>query len=89
MDIKYNKTNKNSLKGEIFINTRNEHINLVAKDILLNEIIPIKYIDYYIELKKLNKGIPINDEHRLKFINEILMKECVKGTSKLISDMCL
>ena len=91
MDATYTKINKNSLKGEILINSRKNYINLISKDFLDNKIIPFEYIDNKIHLNNINKGIKniiIDDILRLKFINELLNKECVKGTSRLISDMC-
>lgn len=91
MENTYTKINKNSLKGEIFINSRKDYIHLISKDFLENKIIPIEYIDNKIHLNNINKGnksIIIDDILRLKFIIELLNKECVKGTSRLISDMC-
>ncbi len=91
MESPYTKINKNSLKGEILINSRKEYINLISKDFLENKIIPIEYIDNKIHLNNINKGnknIIIDDILRLKFIVDLLNKECVKGTSRLISDMC-
>lgn len=91
MESTYTKINKNSLKGEILINSRKDYINLISKDFLENKIIPIEYIDNKIHLHNINKGnknIIIDDILRLKFIVELLNKECIKGTSRLISDMC-
>ena len=91
METKYNKLNKNILKGEILINTRKTYIDLISKDFLINNIIPIEYIDKHINLSNFNKCIVnniINDEQRLQFIYNLLIKECIKGTSQVISDMC-
>jgi hypothetical protein len=91
METKYTKINKKIIKGEILINTRKTYIDLISKDFLINKIIPIEYIDNHINLSNFNKGILnniINDEQRLKFIYDLLIKECIKGTSHLISDMC-
>jgi hypothetical protein len=91
METKYNKINKKILKGEILINTRKIYVDLIAKDFLLHNIIPIEYIDKHINLSNFNKGIlnnVINDTQRLAFINDLLIKECIKGTSQLISNIC-
>jgi hypothetical protein len=92
----YNKINKKTLKGNLLIETRNTYIELVSKEFLINKIIPIEYIDNKINLDNINKLIldkdyivsEINDTHRLKFINDLLNKECIKGTARVISDMC-
>ena len=92
----YNKINKKTLKGNLLIETRNIYIELLSKDFLINKIIPIEYIDNKINLDNINKLIldknyiikEINDTNRLIFINNLLSKECVKGTAKLITDMC-
>ena len=91
METKYTKINKKIIKGEILINTRKTYIDLISKDFLINKIIPIEYIDKHINLSNFNKGILnniINDEQRLKFIYDLLIKECIKGTAHLISDIC-
>ena len=92
----YNKINKKILKGELLIVSRNTYIELLSKDLLINKIIPIEYIDNNINLDNINKLIldkdyiikEINDTNRLKYITELLSKECIKGTARLISDMC-
>jgi len=92
METKYNKINKKILKGEILINTRKIYVDLIAKDLLLHNIIPIEYIDKQLYLINFNKGISnsiFDDTQRLKYINDLLLKECIKGTSKMISNMCL
>ena len=92
MENKYTKLTKSSLKGEILIHTRKTYIALIAEDILVNKIIPIEYIDKQLYLINFNKGISnsiIDDTQRLKYINDLLLKECIKGTSKMISNMCL
>ncbi len=92
----YNKINKKTLKGSLLIESRNTYIELVSKEFLIHKIIPIEYIDNKLNLDTINKLIldknyiiqDINDTHRLKFINELLSKECIKGTARIISDMC-
>lgn len=92
MENKYSKINKNSLKGEILITSRNSYIDLIAKDFLIEKIIPIEYIDTKLNLENINKGIIvpliIDDNLRLQFIKNLLTKECIKGTSSLIANMC-
>ena len=95
---KYYKTNKNSLKGEIIIESRTEYINLISKDFLEQKIIPIDYIDKQLELDYIKKckqpythnefKLIINDNLRLDFIIKLLNKEIIKGTAKLITSLC-
>jgi len=86
----YNKTNKNILKGNILIYSRNTYIENISKSFLINKIIPFEYIDNQINLDNIIKGnntTIINDTIRLQFIIDLLKKECIKGTSKMISDL--
>jgi hypothetical protein len=90
MEHKYSKLKKNTLKGEIFINARNKYIELIANDFLTEQIISIEYIDKQIQLINLNNSTLIIDNTlRLKYITELLSKECIKGTSNLIATICL
>ena len=91
MEHKYSKLKKNTLKGEILIMSRNKYIELIAKDFLKENIIPIEYIDKNIQLENMYKNptIIIDDTLRLKYITELLSKECIKGTSQLIANMCV
>jgi len=88
--LKYNKLNKKSVKGELLINIRDFHIKTISKELLDYQIFPIEYIDSQITLECLQskKPIIINDNLRLEFINKVLSKECIKNTSKLIIDLC-
>jgi|688.fasta_scaffold1403304_2 hypothetical protein len=89
-NLKYNRLNKESLKGELLINIRDFHIKRVSKELLESKIFSIEYIDNYIGLECLQKNIPIiiNDGLRLEFINKLLYKECVKHTSRTIIELC-
>lgn len=89
-NLKYNRLNKESLKGELLINIRDFHIKKVSNELLESKIFPIEYIDKHIGLECLQKNIPIilNDNLRLEFINRLLNKECVKHTSRLIIELC-
>ena len=93
MEHKYSKVNKKTLKGEILITSRNTYIELIAKDFLKDNIIPIEYIDKKIQLENMYKykdtTTLIDDTLRLKFITELLSKECIKGTANMIAIMCL
>jgi len=90
MEHKYSKLKKNTLKGEILISARNKYIELIANDFLIEQIIPIEYIDKQIQLVNLNNStLIIDDTLRLKYITELLYKECIKGTSNLIATICL
>lgn len=94
MEQKYNKINKNILKGEILIYSRKHYIELISKEFLNNHIIPTEYIDNKLKLDNINKNknnvdpLLIDDNLRLNFIIELLSKECIKGTSRLIANMC-
>ena len=98
MEHKYSKLKKNTLKGEILITSRNTYIELIAKDFLIDKIIPIEYIDKNIQLENMNKNknsdkdntttLLIDDTLRLKFIIELLSRECIKGTAHIIANMC-
>ena len=89
---KYNNLNEKSLKGYLLINIREKHIIELAKNMLNPEynIIPLEYIDEKIRLESIQKKIEYvnNTESRIKYLSNILMKECSKGTSKIISEMC-
>ena len=92
MQKQYNRLNENSLKGCLLINIREKHIKEIANKMLSLDynIIPLEYIDDKIKIDSLKKEIEFipNDESRLLYLTNVLMKECSKGTSKIISDMC-
>ena len=92
MQKQYNRLNENSLKGCLLINIREKHIKEIANKMLSLDynIIPLEYIDDKIKIDCLKKEIEFipNDESRLLYLTNVLMKECSKGTSKIISDMC-
>jgi hypothetical protein len=89
-NLKYNRLNKESLKGELLIKIRDLHIEKLSKELLESKIFPIEYIDKHITLECLQKNIPIiiNDSLRFEFINKLLNKECVKHTSRTIIELC-
>ncbi len=92
MQTTYNKTNKQSLLGEILIGSRTQYIKTLAKNILLSEklIIPLEYIDEKLRLNSIREDKPliINYDTRLEFLIDILDTEATKGTAKLISEIC-
>ena len=87
-----NRLNEKSLQGNILIEIRNKHVESIVKKICNPEynIIPLEYIDEKIRLESIQKKIEYvnNTESRIKYLSNILMKECSKGTSKIISEMC-
>ena len=87
-----NRLNEKSLQGNILIEIRNKHVESIVKKIFNPEynIIPLEYIDEKIRLESIQKQIEYinNNESRIKYLTNILMKECSKGTSKIISEMC-
>ena len=95
MDTYYNKINKHSLKGELLIMIRNEYIDLISKQFLDNNIIPIEYIDNKLHLETINKktniliedSIIITDTLRIEFIRKLLSKELIKGTAHVITTL--
>ena len=90
MEHKYSKINKKSLKGDILITSRTTYIELIAKDFLIEQIISLEYIDKQIQLVNINNTtLIIDDTLRLKFITELLSKECIKGTAHMIANMCM
>ena len=100
---KYTKINKNSLKGFILIQIREQYVIQLAKLLLdttdttdttdtkhIKNIVPLEYIDKNIRLQCIiqNKPIIINYDKRLEYLTNILSKECAKGTASIISNMC-
>jgi len=89
---KYNKLNEKSLKGNLLILYRDNYIKTIAKQMMSPEynIIPLEYIDEKLRLEFIKNNIEsdIDIDKRLEFLTNILLKECSKGTSKIISDLC-
>ena len=87
-----NRLNEKSLKGNLLIEIRNKHVETIVKTMLdpKYNIIPLEYIDEKIRLESIQKQIEYvnNNESRITYLSNILMKECSKGTSKIISEMC-
>lgn len=82
--------NTKSLNCAILIEIRNLQVKKISEKLLKLNIIPLEYIDEEIRLQCIINKIPfnINYDSRLEYLNNILLKECKKGTSKLISDLC-
>ena len=90
---KYNKLNEKSLKGNLLILYRDNYIKTIAKQMMSPEynIIPVEYIDEKLRLEFIKNNIESDidtNNKRLEFLTNILLKECSKGTSKIISDLC-
>jgi len=89
---KYNKINNNSIKGLILIKKKNKHIEMISKQLLDSNIIPLEYLKENIRLENISKNISnhpdINEDIILNKLVYLLNKECTKHTAKLISDMC-
>jgi hypothetical protein len=99
---KYNKLNEKSLKGNLLILYRDNYIKTIAKQLMSPEynIVPLEYIDEKLRLDFIKNNIEYdintntnnnnnnNNNKRLEFLTNILLKECSKGTSKIISDLC-
>ena len=88
-----NRLNEKSLQGNILIEIRNKHVETIVNKILNPEynIISLEYIDEKIRLEYIKNQIEYipNHDSRIKYLTNLFMKECSKGTSKLISDMCI
>ena len=92
---KYNKLNEKSLKGNLLILYRDNYIKTITKYMMSPEynIVPLEYIDEKLRLDFIKNNIEYdintnNNNKRLEFLTNILLKECSKGTSKIISDLC-
>jgi len=91
---KYNKLNEKSLKGNLLILYRDNYIKTIATQMMSPEynIIPLEYIDEKLRLEFIKNNIEYDintyNNKRLEFLTNILLKECSKGTSKIISDLC-
>lgn len=86
---KYNKLNEKSLKGEILLACRKQHVEEIAKQIIERELISSEFIDENIRLDNMKKKkvIIINDELRFQYINKLLQGECSKMTARLINEL--
>jgi len=89
----YKKTTKQSLEGEILIEIRKYHVSEIVKAFIKNNIIPKQYLDNLIKIKSIKKGILespniYTDEQRTEILEKLLQKECLKGTAKLITELC-
>lgn len=86
---KYNKINEKSFKGEILLYCRKQHIFEISKKIIENKLINNEFIDENIRLENLRKKkeVIINDELRLKYLDELLQTECSKMTARIINEL--
>lgn len=87
-----NRFNEKSLKGNLLINIRDNYIKTLAKTMLDQKynIIPVEYIDEKLRLESIKHKIEpnINYSTRLEFLTNLFLKECTKGTSQIISNLC-
>lgn len=86
----YRRTSKTSLEGQILIEIRTLHTKAIASEFVKNNIVPKAYLDNLIKIDTLKKGIPesprlYTNEKRIEKLEQLLQKECTKGTAKLIN----
>jgi hypothetical protein len=89
----YHKTSKQSLEGDLLIELRKYHTRQIAKEFVINNIVPNQYLDNLIKIEALKKVnieciIIYTDEKIIEILNKILQKECSKCTAKLINELC-
>lgn len=91
---KYKKINPNILGMEILLKVREKHVSRIAHELISHQIIPFEYIDNMMRIDYMRSGITITHENqheimtninRIKYLNDLLQKECSKGTAKIIS----
>jgi hypothetical protein len=93
MNNQYRRTSKASLEGQLLIEIRALHIKAIAREFIINNIVPNAYLDNLIKIDALKKGILessglYTDEKRIEKLEKLLQKECTKGTAKLINEIC-
>ena len=91
---KYKKINSTILGMEILLKVREKHVSRIANELIIKKIIPIEYLDNMMRIDYMRSGITITPENqfeimtdinRIKYLNDLLQKECSKGTAKIIS----
>lgn len=79
---------------EILLKVREKHVSRIAHELIKQQIIPLENIDNLMRIDYMRSGITITPENhheimtdinRIKYLNDLLQKECSKGTAKLIS----
>lgn len=92
-EIKYRQSNKNIIQNEILIAIRKKHVSLIVDEFIKHNIISTEYLDNLIKIYNAkntfildNKDL-FNDENRRAILENILQKECAKGTAKIISSL--
>jgi len=92
----YNPITKESLLGSILIEIRKKHVIAISRELILNRIIPIEYIDKLLKADIINnksaekKEMPniFTEEQRIEKINKLLQKHCALNTAYLINELC-
>jgi hypothetical protein len=87
---KYNYITKKSLEQEILIMIRNKHVSRISSKLIEQNIISNQYIDNLIKLDNMKNNTKIStftNELRIQYLNKLLLKECIKGTAKIIADI--
>jgi hypothetical protein len=87
---KYVKLTASSIKGDILLAIRDQHVTEIARQLLTKDVIPLNYLDDKIKLDslRLKKDPVYTYENRLKYLINILKKQCSQGTSTLIAEIC-
>jgi hypothetical protein len=92
MNNQYRRTSKASLEGQLLIEIRTLHIKAIAREFIINNIVPKAYIDNLLKIDALKKGILespelYTDEKRIEKLEKLLIKECTKGTARIINEI--
>jgi hypothetical protein len=85
----YKRTTKNSLEGELLIEIRKYQVKEISRELVIQNIISNEYLDNLIKIKSLKNNVNIiyNDENRIELLENLLQKECTKGTARLINEI--
>lgn len=93
MSKHYKRIDVDSLKGEILIEIRKYHTKEIVKELIKKNIVSQQYIDGLLKINALKNNIIddgniFNDDARIELLEKLLLKECCKGTAKLINELC-
>lgn len=92
-EIKYQQSNKNIIQNEILIAIRKKHVSIIVDEFIKHNIISTEYLDNLIKIYNAKNSVILdnkdlfNDANRRIILENILQKECAKGTAKIISSL--
>ena len=89
---RYKSITNASLEGDLLIAIRIQYVKRIAKEFVINNIVSKQYLDNLLKIKALKQNKPIeniyNDDNRIELLENILQKECAKGTARIINELC-